>query len=222
MSCCIDCCIPPNWLYMRSLTFSRESLTWKRHNSCKYKHYHIIRSRTRWVYSQFVSLTSRMYLISSWRWLVLHSRAITSCCLSEPVLCTTPYTLGPWCCSEGSGTPLAPSARCWGRQDHSAQVSADTSANTRRVFVGLVFCGLSGQTAMVFEVDLFFNVWTQMPALVYLTYFKALLLSLGNWKMGARGGKKAQGVLKVSHFCNPVPALLLFLAIVPLTRGRPN
>lgn len=30
MSCdsfCIDCCIPPDWLYIRSLTFSRESLT---------------------------------------------------------------------------------------------------------------------------------------------------------------------------------------------------
>lgn len=64
-----------------------------------------------------------MYLISSWRWLTDHSRAITSCCLSEPVLCTTPYTLGPWCCSEVSGTPLVMAGRCWGRQDRPGQVS---------------------------------------------------------------------------------------------------
>lgn len=67
-----------------------------------------------------------MYFISSWRWLAAHSRAITSCCLSEPIRCTTPYTLGPWCCSEVSGTPLVISPRCWGRQDRTGQVSVAT------------------------------------------------------------------------------------------------
>lgn len=68
-------------------------------------------------------LTSLMYFISSRRWLTVHSRGITCCCLSGLLLCTRPYNLGLWCCSEGSGCPLVMSPRCWGRQDRTAQVS---------------------------------------------------------------------------------------------------
>lgn len=167
-------------------------------------------------------LTSLMYLISSWRWLTVHSRAITSCCLSEPVLCTTPYTLGPWCCGEDSGTPLVVSPRCWGRQDHTGQVSV---ATLRWGWLGLSLCLCTRVRAYVqtctTEGGSRVCVWMHMLHM-YIRPGISRTTAAEHWRqeVGNKQLEKVQGEVKVSCFCNPVHELLPFLPIVPRQPGH--
>lgn len=167
-------------------------------------------------------LTSLMYFISSWRWLTVHSRAITSCCLSEPTLCTMPYTLGPWCCSEVSGAPLVMSLRCWGRQDPTGQVSV------HRLHWGwlilslcLCVCVFVRLLACTHPHLLVRHVYGCKCLHIYTWSGISSTSAAEHWKQeaGNRCLKKVQGVLKVSCFCNPVHELLPFLSIVPLQTG---
>lgn len=169
-------------------------------------------------------LTSLMYLISSWRWLTVHPRAITSCCLSEPVLRTTAYTLGPWCCSEDSGTPLVMSPRCWGRQDHTGQVSVATLQLrlTKAVTVFVYLCACS--CADMHTCRWITRLCVYAHACVKYTWSGiSSTTAAEHWKqeVGREGLEKVQSVFKVSCFCNPVHELLLFLSIVSLTARPP-
>lgn len=159
-------------------------------------------------------LTSLMYLISSWRWLTDHSRAVTSCCLSELNLCTMPYTLGPWFCSEVPGAPLVISPRCWGRQDPTGQVSIN-SPHWDWLIISLC-------------LHIYARAWMLMHNRGFVYGCKCLHIYIWSgisstsaaehWKQeaGNKCLKKVQGVLKVSCFCNPVHQLLPFLSIVCL------
>lgn len=130
-----------------------------------------------------------MYLISSWRWLTVHWRAITFSCLSEPVL--SPDTLDPWCCSAASGTPLVMSLWGWGKQDSTGQVSPHSLADLRLYF---------------FIYALLCTHVMEMPAYLHLGRYFQLRC---RWAQERGGWERAsKNALTVSHFSSSELELL--------------